>query len=43
VLRDLGSRGGTFVGDERIGQREIEDQVEFRLGGTTFLLLVNDR
>jgi ribosomal protein S27E len=44
VLRDLGSETGTFVGDERIGsQREIEDGVEFRLGDSTFLLLVRDR
>jgi FHA domain len=42
ILRDLGSRSGTFVGDERVGQREIEDQTEFRLAGTTFLLLVAD-
>jgi pSer/pThr/pTyr-binding forkhead associated (FHA) protein len=42
VLRDLGSRAGTFVGDERVSQREIEDQTEFRLAGTTFLLLVAD-
>lgn len=42
VLRDLGSKAGTFLGDDRIGQREIEDQTEFRLAGTTFLLLVAD-
>jgi hypothetical protein len=42
VLRDLGSQAGTVVGDDRIGRREIEDQTEFRLGGTTFLLLVAD-
>ena len=42
VLRDLGSKAGTFVGNDRIGRREIEDQTEFRLGGTTFLLLVAD-
>jgi Inner membrane component of T3SS, cytoplasmic domain len=42
VLRDLGSRNGTFVGDERIGQREIEDRTEFRIGATTLVLLVTD-
>jgi len=42
ILRDLGSKAGTFLGDDRIGQREIEDQTEFRLAGTTFLLLVAD-
>jgi hypothetical protein len=39
VLRDLGSRNGTFVGEERIQTRELEDRAEFRLGGTRFMLL----
>ena len=42
VLRDLGSRNGTFVGDQLVSQRQIEGHNEFRLGGTTFLLLVAD-
>jgi pSer/pThr/pTyr-binding forkhead associated (FHA) protein len=42
VLRDLGSRYGTFVGDQRVSQREIHTHTEFRLGGTMFLLLVTD-
>jgi Inner membrane component of T3SS, cytoplasmic domain len=42
VLRDLGSKAGTFVGDDRISRREIEDQAEFRLASTAFLLLVAD-
>jgi hypothetical protein len=42
VLRDLGSQNGTFVGDQRVSQREMESHSEFRLGGTTFLLLVAD-
>jgi adenylate cyclase len=42
VLRDLDSRNGTFVGEERVTQRDVEDRTEFRLGGTTFLLLVAD-
>jgi len=42
VLRDLGSRNGTFVGDERISQRDVEDRTEFRIGATTFVLLVTD-
>src|SRR6266581_2132452 len=40
VLRDLGSRNGTFLGAERIQSRELEDRAEFRLGGTRFMLLV---
>ena len=42
TLRDLKSRNGTFVGDQRVSQREIENDDEFRLGSTTFLLLVAD-
>ena len=42
MLRDLGSRNGSFVGDQRVSQREIENDDEFRLGGTMFMLLVVD-
>ena len=42
VLRDLGSTHGTFVGEERVSARELEGQAEFRLGRTTFLLIVTD-
>lgn len=42
VLRDLGSRNGTFVGSERISQREVEDRTEFRIGATTLVVLVTD-
>ena len=43
VLRDLGSANGTFVGEKRVtGQRELEEGMEFRLGESTFLLLVNE-
>jgi hypothetical protein len=42
VLRDLGSRHGTFVGDERITQHEVEDRTEFRVGRTTLVVLVTD-
>lgn len=40
VLRDLASRHGTFVGEQRIDSREIEDKTEFRLGNTGFMLVV---
>jgi len=42
VLRDLGSRNGTFVGPDRIGQRDVEDRTEFRIGATTLVVLVTD-
>jgi S-DNA-T family DNA segregation ATPase FtsK/SpoIIIE len=42
TLRDLKSRNGTYVGDQRVSQREIQKDDEFRLGSTTFLLLVSD-
>lgn len=43
ALRDLGSRNGTFVGEERVQSRELEDQAEFRLGTTRFMLIVTRR
>jgi hypothetical protein len=43
VLRDLGSRNGTFVGKARVPARDVEDQAEFRLGSTQFLLVVTER
>ena len=43
VLRDLGSTNGSFVGPDRIEEREIEDHAEFRLGRTRFMLIVADR
>jgi len=42
VLRDLGSRSGSFVGEERVESRELEDRAEFRLGATSLLLMVTD-
>jgi hypothetical protein len=42
VLRDLGSRNGTFVGADRISQRDVEDRTEFRVGATTLVVLVTD-
>jgi len=40
VVKDLGSKNGTFVGDERIDLRELGDRDEFRVGATTFMLIV---
>ncbi len=42
MLRDLGSRNGTFAGDQGVSQREIQNADEFRLGRTKFVLLVTD-
>jgi len=38
VLIDLGARNGTYVGDERITQRELQHLSEFRIGSTTLML-----
>jgi pSer/pThr/pTyr-binding forkhead associated (FHA) protein len=43
VLRDLGSRNGTFVGAVKVAWRDVEDQAEFRLGATQLLLIVTER
>jgi serine/threonine-protein kinase len=42
VLRDLESRNGTFVGEARIREAEIENHGEFRLGNTRFMLILAD-
>ena len=42
VLRDLDSRHGTFLGDQRVSSREVEDGSEFRIGSTSYLLLVKE-
>jgi len=43
VLRDLGSRNGTFVGGVKLPFRDLQDQAEFRLGATQLLLIVTER
>ena len=40
TIRDLGSQHGTFVGEDRVESRQVEDKTEFRLGSTRFMLLV---
>jgi pSer/pThr/pTyr-binding forkhead associated (FHA) protein len=42
VLQDLGSSNGTWLGDERIESRELEDRAEFRVGSTCLMLIVTD-
>jgi hypothetical protein len=43
TLRDLGSRNGTFCGDDRIQAREIESGAEFRVGDTRLMLVIAPR
>ncbi len=40
VVRDEGSRNGTFVGQKRVDVARLEDQSEFRIGATSCLLIV---
>jgi DNA-directed RNA polymerase subunit RPC12/RpoP len=42
VLQDLRSSNGTWLGEERIESREIEDRSEFRLGSTRLMLILTD-
>jgi serine/threonine protein kinase len=42
VVRDLGSTNGTFVDGQRVEERELEDKSEFRVGGTSLVLVIAD-
>jgi pSer/pThr/pTyr-binding forkhead associated (FHA) protein len=42
VLRDLGSRNGTFVDERQVQEQALRDGSEFRLGRTRLLLIVSD-
>jgi predicted Zn finger-like uncharacterized protein len=42
VLKDEGSRNGTWVGTQRVEVARIEVQSEFRIGTTRCLLIVTD-
>ena len=42
VLKDLGSTNGIFVNDVKVSQGEIENRMEFRLGGTRLMLIMTD-
>jgi serine/threonine-protein kinase len=41
-VQDLGSTNGTFVSEERIQAAPLQPGAEFRVGGTTLLLIVAD-
>jgi len=40
VLVDMGSTNGTYVGEERIKEMELENQTEFSMGGSTLMLIL---
>lgn len=42
VLRDLDSRNGTFVAEQRVNERELQDREEFRVGRTRIMLVLSD-
>jgi len=42
LLRDLESTNGTFVGEQRIRDHELQHQSEFRAGKTRFMLVLTD-
>jgi hypothetical protein len=42
VLRDVGSRFGTYVDDERVQEHELTDRTEFRVGSTLLLLTITE-
>jgi len=42
VLRDLESTNGTWVGERRLKEGDLENHGEFRLGRTRFMLIVTD-
>lgn len=43
TLVDLGSTNGTFIGEERIRECELENQGEFSIGGSTLMLIVTPK
>ena len=42
ILRDLSSTNGTFVNEQRITTMALENQQEFRIGTTIFMLIITD-
>ena len=42
VLRDLSSTNGTFVNEQRIDSLNLENQQEFRIGTTVFMLIITE-
>jgi predicted Zn finger-like uncharacterized protein len=42
VLRDLNSTNGTYVNEEKVTATTLENQSEFRIGSTIFMLIMTD-
>ena len=42
ILRDLNSTNGTFVNEQRIATVNLDNQQEFRIGTTVFMLIITD-
>lgn len=42
ILRDLNSTNGTFVNEQKITTVSLENQQEFRIGTTVFMLIITD-
>lgn len=41
-VRDLGSRNGTFVREQKVETAPLEDHSEFRIGGTVLMVVVTE-
>ena len=42
ILRDLNSTNGTFVNEQRIATVNLDNQQEFRIGTTVFMLIITE-
>lgn len=42
LVRDLGSRNGTFVREQKVETAPLEDHSEFRIGGTVLMVVVTE-
>ena len=42
LVRDLGSRNGTFVREQKVETAPLEDHSEFRVGGTLLMVVVTE-
>jgi predicted Zn finger-like uncharacterized protein len=40
ILRDMGSTNGTYVDGERVQQRDLQNQMEFRIGSHVLMFIV---